>query len=414
MRAGYPQRSATVKKSLWLLGVAVFVGVLLAAIVVPTSGELPWREEVERRDYVALAQLQHRVSFGELEWARSIVDPYNQLAPYLVVSESTARIRMRSGETPVVEVPLRTDAAARVGKRRVVLLDPGHRGGAWSRTESRHFDIGKGGAVREGTITYGTAELLRELLARQGWQVRLSRGAPPQQDFPAGQWLGFDAQREASFWLAEQRYRLGLPAWWVDRRSRAAVWLLRGERDAHAEYDLFELYNRFELGRRAAQAEADGASLTLSLHYNVSPHQDNGIVVFMPGNFLLGELVTASQRYYAIRRILDGSLQQSLEIGRAIGFAMQLELGLPVLGTDLDEPEWGAPRLPVDPQAGLFARNLAILRKSRGAALLIEGPCMNAPLENEELLRREIWVDGRAYPARAFSYARAVAAALTE
>jgi hypothetical protein len=56
----------------------------------------------------------------------------------------------------------------------------------------------------------------------------------------------------------------------------------------------------------------------------------------------------------------------------------------------------------------VFARDLAIPRRTPGVALVLEGPCVNHPDEYRRLLGADVQVDGRRYPARVQQYADAV------
>ena len=61
-----------------------------------------------------------------------------------------------------------------------ILLDPGHYGGAWSEHESRHVQRDGELPIREGNLTYATAELAAEALTQAGATVYLTREAPRQ------------------------------------------------------------------------------------------------------------------------------------------------------------------------------------------------------------------------------------------
>ena len=147
--------------------------------------------------------------------------------------------------------------------------------------------------------------------------------------------------------------------------------------------------------------------MTLSIHYDFTEADDNGVLVFMPGNFVEGDLATASQRFWAFRRVLDGSLEESRRLAGAMGRALMRRFDLPALAPAHDR-ETGAYWRPVDPDRGVFARNLAILRRTPGIVLLLEGPCVNQTQEYQRLQGTEVEVDGRRYPQRVRQYAEAV------
>jgi hypothetical protein len=193
----------------------------------------------------------------------------------------------------------------------------------------------------------------------------------------------------------------------------AALWG-RALRQEYARDQAFELFNRWDLRQRIAFADTAGADLFLSLHYNmVDGMGQNGIIVFVPGNFMQGELETDSQRYYATRLLASGVLREAVRLGRAIGLELQRAMQLPPIGEPRPTPDGAAPnRVLVDAAAALFARNLGVLRRAPMPALLLEGPCMNDPHEYARLTTMVGTIDGLAYPDRAVQYADAVVAAL--
>ena len=133
--------------------------------------------------------------------------------------------------------------------------------------------------------------------------------------------------------------------------------------------------------------------------------------MFVPGNFLPDELRTASQRFWALRRALDGTLPEIIALASTLGQALMDHLDLPALARESGHPP-PDPWLPVDPAHGVFARNLAILRRTPGPALVLEGPCVNQVDEYRRLVGTEIEVDGRRYPRRIRQYADALLAGL--
>jgi hypothetical protein len=122
-----------------------------------------------------------------------------------------------------------------------------------------------------------------------------------------------------------------------------------------------------------------------------------------------GELVTPSQRYWAVRRVLDGQLPAMLELGRAIMREMHDTLKVPIVEY-VEKPAVPWPKkLAVDPTLGVYARNLAMLRRTRGPVVLVEGPPVDNPREHGRLQESGVVVDGVDYPPRVEAYARAVA-----
>jgi N-acetylmuramoyl-L-alanine amidase len=390
-----------------MVGVAAAALVLLVALpLVPLPRACdPRAEEVTPAAYRELSRFAGTRSRAEIEDALRLVDPHQQLGPFLSLSDGSLDIRIEPGEhRPIVSIPLRTaatpaDQPALAPWRRIA-LDPGHSGGSWSRLEQRHFRPPGGIELREGDLNWATARLVERQLRHAGLEVLLLRDPPPQVPFDATQVAGFDPGTEGRLWLADNHQS---PVAWLSPRVALALW--RERRRAEVERP-FELFTRFELRRRAAAAGAFGADVTLSLHYNHTETGRNGVLVFVPGNFLPGELRTESQRYWALLRVLDGHQQATLALARAMGRALQSELELPASAEIV--PTW----LPVDATAGVYARNLAMGRRTAGVVLLLEGPPVNHPQEYRRLQGTELEVDGRRYPTRVQQYARAVVAAL--
>jgi hypothetical protein len=79
----------------------------------------------------------------------------------------------------------------------------------------------------------------------------------------------------------------------------------------------------------------------------------------------------------------------------------------PALSSDHDA-ETGRFWRPIDPERGVYARNLAVLRRTPGIVLLLEGPCVNQTAEYQRLQGGEIEIDGQRYPERVRQYAQAI------
>jgi len=367
----------------------------------------PRRDEVPAERYAELGRFSDTRTRAEIEAALRIVDPHGALAPYLTLTDAALEVRLAAGDrAPAARVGLRAaPAPARSWPRRRIALDPGHWGGAWSRIEKRHWSRDGGPVVREGDLAWATARLLERDLAAAGMEVRLLRGPPPVAAFPAGADPRFDLGHEAGLWLAEQP---GTDPPWL-----APLWSVRLWQQARrfARDNTFELHNRHDLRRRAAAAAEMAPDVTLSLHYDFTTSDTNGVLVFVPGSYMPDELVTASQRFWALRRVVDGTVDENHRLARAMADALMRRFELPALYAE-QVGETATDWLPVDRQRGVYARNLAISRRTPGVVLLLEGPCVNEAREYRRLLGTEIEVDGRRYPARVRQYADGVLEAL--
>ncbi len=378
-------------------------------------------EEVPRQAFRALETVTPRA----LERYRHTVDPLGQLDPYLSVEGDAVRIRYDADspwrdleplEEPAVAgpiAPVSTNADGSLAGLRVA-LDPGHRGGAWSIDERRHITVGPGPAVREGDLTYAVALQLAQMLRDRGAEVLLTRGPPPDRRFPRGGFPEYDPLTEARQWASELQHLSALESvtqWLGSPLGALALPFFVRQLPLMSP---FKLYNRYELRRRSQLAEAFAPHVTLSLHFNVARDPlTNGVIVFLLGNFVRDELATPSQRYYALRALSSGALERARPLAISLGRALQEELALGPLSEPSEHPLGVAKKIPVAPEDGVFARNLALLRRTPGVVLLVEGPCMNAVGEFERLQARDVKLpDGRWSSSRTTQYARAVFRAL--
>lgn len=401
-------------------GGLALLGILTALGMAPLPPRFAsWEEELDIRNFDTLGLFSGRVTRQEFDEALRLIDPKGQMTPALVYDDSRLRV-YESGKRSKVfaEVTFRdprsTPWSGPARPVRRVMLDPGHRGGAWSEIEKRHVTLNGGPPVREGDLTFATALVLRERLETAGVTVALTRGEPPSEPFPYGVHDGFDADREAAQWLAENRAEASIQPWarWP---SLLGGFFLGKRKEAFIAEQAFALYNRYELRLRSDQAAAWEPDVTLSLHYNMTGGEPrNGILVFVPGNFMSGELETLSQRFFALRRALDGTLPATLELARRIGEAMQRHMELPVLYVPARQPSDLRNKVELDVGSGVYARNLAILRRTPGVALLLEGPCMDHPEEYQRLLGDHVTAGARTVPRRVEQYASAVFEALMQ
>jgi N-acetylmuramoyl-L-alanine amidase len=389
------------------------VAATIALLFVPLpQGCDPRTDELPPDRYGELARFDGARTRAEIEADLRLVDPHGALAPYLILTDKQLAVRLVPGDrTAVVWVGLRPpDQAAPPTPRRYrrVAVDPGHFGGAWAQAEKRHHSRDGGPTVREGDLTWATAGLLARRLRDAGGEVRLLRGPPPTAAFARDADPTFDPDREAGFWMAINRDPGHDPPWLAPWWA-VGLWRQRRQLADDSRYDLFVQH---DLRRRAAEAAAFAPDVTVSLHFNYTLEDRNGVLVFVPGNFLPGELITPSQRFWALRHVLDGTLADNVRLASAMGAALKRHFALPALrpsGHELTEPPtW----LPVDPDNGVYARNLGVLRRAPGVSLLLEGPCLNQTDEYPRMLGTELEIDGRRYPARLRQYADAVIEAL--
>jgi N-acetylmuramoyl-L-alanine amidase len=193
-------------------------------------------------------------------------------------------------------------------------------------------------------------------------------------------------------------------------RLRAALAATVWAQNAAEDHSAFAAFNRFDYRRRGLMSGEIAADLMLSLHHNMCKYTYlNRVAAFIPGAVTPSEAKQAGFAFFAFRRALEGDLPLLTELARSIAQHMQDELGVSAHQRP-GKPD--SPRLDIDAAGGVFARNLAVLRRATGPVVLIEGPCMNHPAEYRRLTRQELTIDGLPLPDRVREYAAAVDAAL--
>jgi len=352
----------------------------------------------------------------------ALIDPHGALHPYLRLHDDGAELQEAPGGEALAAVSWSlaspVNGAPRVEQLRDlrVLIDPGHFGGQWSEIEKRHIVVGERPPVREGNLTWATARLMEEELRASGAKPVVSRPPPPQSPFPEPP-PRFSDDQELLAWLRAHLARQPLTSWLSDNpvqlRLLHDAYREPPEEETPAVRAFFTLFNRFDLRRRSQLAEEIGADITLSIHYNVARDPEvNKVLAFVPGGVLAEEMESGPERYWAFKRAIGDELPTLIELAGAISSAMQEELG--VSGKS-NEPIRRPPRkTPVDEDNGVFARNLAVLKRTPGLVLLLEGPCMNNPEEHQRLLDDSVQIDGEGHPERARQYARAAVRGLKE
>lgn len=351
-----------------------------------SQGSIEHSPEVRRGDYATLVKLTGRVTAAGFRQALKRIDPLGQLEPFVELAPHAVAIRYKVDTLPLVTVPLAREKApdavvspGLVGKR--ILLDPGHFGGAWSALEHRHFGPADA-PLREGNLTYVVARALEDRLLRAGAEVLFTRGPPPEH-----------------------------PPRWTSLARQYALTL----GDTRSTQELFDDFARIHLRQRGWMAEGLGADVTLSLHFNLCRDEaSNGVIVFVPGHAMAGELETPTERFFALRRALEGDLETMDALARTVSRSLQQHLGLPAIrALSSNAPPHVTRKTVVDLEHGVWARNLAMLKRSQGPVLLIEGPCMNNPEERRWLLEEQSFARVQAqFGARTQAYAQAVFEAL--
>jgi hypothetical protein len=65
-------------------------------------------------------------------------------------------------------------------------------------------------------------------------------------------------------------------------------------------------------------------------------------------------------------------------------------------------------KLPIDGSVGLYARNLAMLKRTAGLVLLFGGACVDNVEEYDRLQEQAVEIDGERYPLRVKQFSDAI------
>ncbi|MEE2959215.1 MAG: N-acetylmuramoyl-L-alanine amidase [Myxococcota bacterium] len=355
--------------------------------------ENPWAEEITWADFQALQTETPPLQADTFKHWLPRVDPLGQFKNFMLVQPEGIKVYESPNRqtSPIVipfiqntTTPAPTQATGEpkplMGVR--IALDPGHFGGAWSEIEHRHYPVKDKKPVKEGDLTYATALHLKQHLEAQGAEIILTRQAPPTQSFDTYLPPHFDETREAAYWLRHQQTNALTRFWLWLHPARIAIRALELAKENTMENKRFKLFKFFDLRRRSQFVNSCKVDLTLSLHYNASTNRHvNHLMLFLPGNFMAHELQSLTGRYYGLRRLLENSLHRTHEIANHVAHTMGTELKLPLIPA-----EERINRLPLKNSPGVYARNLALLKRTQGPVLLIEGPFMTNTQEYDRLV----------------------------
>ncbi len=274
-----------------------------------------------------------------------------------------------------------------------IALDPGHFGGIFSELEKRSVtipemasqSIGASSHISEGTLTYLTAFLLKQLLENEGAEVYITRPG-----------IGIGAHDLDFFsWLQHN------PQVWTGPDSLSDLFIKK--------------YNREDLLSRIQKINHFSPDIAVIIHYNSDiPDSETGFtshnysMAFVPGAFCREELNTKEARYEFMRLLVTDTVQDSIRLSECLGRSFETQLNVPLFS------EQGKPPIPsylleasLLQKRGVYARNLALTRGVHAPVCYGETLIQNNRDEFERLLRQEIVIDGILGPRRVREVAQA-------
>ncbi len=299
------------------------------------------------------------------------------------------------------------------GKR--IALDPGHLGGDMRFIEERYVHMKPsdkiGGrddvAFDEGTLTLGTALILKRLLESAGATVMMTKTQVGESAYHKS----FADWKRDDFEVEAKKKVEALPE---EKRAEALKWWMNTT-DAEK---FSKLYNAHDLTARAEKINEFKPDLTLMIHYNAIPQDrvdghnvgtdENFNMAFIPGSFVGGELKVREARYHFLRLLLTGTLEKSEKLSKFAMEAFAKELGVT---SEIKDPKASAPYLEQyclkTDSDGVYCRNLGLTRQTKGVICYGETLCQINFEESLRLAEKDITEAGIKLPKRIEAVARA-------
>lgn len=269
-----------------------------------------------------------------------------------------------------------------------IAIDPGHIGGEWAKMEERWFSVGGAPAVCEGDLTLKVARLLKPKLEALGAAVSMVRdSAAPltplrPKDFLSQVTPGEDPQKQSERLF----YRT------AEIRARA---------------DLVNLTLK--------------PDLVLCLHFNAEPWgnansptlvDQSHVHLLLNGGYTDDEVMMEDQRFELLRKLLQRTHEEEVEIGTDVAAAFYSATGLPAYQY---HPEAKNART-VAGNPFLWARNLLANRLYDCPVIFMEPYVMNSRRDHARIQAGDYeglrQVDGQPQPSIFQEYAEAVAQGL--
>jgi len=316
---------------------------------------------------------------GTTHWEDHMLDPYKPIEDWIASDDA--------------DKPL-------MGLR--VALDPGHVAGSLEEAEleGKYIKVRKGAQQLdinfwEADLTLATALMIQRELANKGAEVMLTRQLPgySSMGIPYSEWKRRQMKKDLEAELRAGRITLEEKIYFQRRAT---------------DRDLFRrFFNQLDLRNRAKLVNAFKPHIVLIIHYNVDkdnwekrdaegyfqPGNANYCMAFVPGGIMSKELSTPEDRMYLLYALLTQNIQKSRTLASDFIEASvkhtQVEIVSPISGPDYLQAACRA-----TPEAGVYARNLALTRMITRPLCYGESLCQDHWKEIQELSKAEIEIQG--------------------
>ena len=303
----------------------------------------------------------------------------------------------KAAQTPefsvkLLRAPNAANAAPKNGLNgKVIVLDPGHFGGAYAKVEDRiiQADMPDGTAAdfNEGTLNMATALHLKELLSKAGATVHLTKDAVGKGAISAS----FEEWKNGPEFLAAVEKKIEKIADSAKRQAARDWWLKES-----TDLEKFRmLYNSLDIEERVKVISQLKPDLTLFIHYNAGSTKDpvsgkniltkeNYCMAFVGGSYMKGELATPESRQNFVKQLFGDSLDESAKVSSLIVKELVTGLGInPVSEHNEIAQELYLKKSCVKICDGVYARNMSSTQKVPGVVCYAEPLCQ----DNETMCR---------------------------
>ncbi len=262
-------------------------------------------------------------------------------------------------------------------KGKKIALDPGHFAGNMetARIEQKFINFLPSASnplkdtirFNEGTLTYQTADLLKQMLLEQGAIVMVTR---PKQNHTSFQmtydeWLGKRKKTVLDSLLKSKA---------MDAKRYTRLMSLSKEK-------LFwEFFRDYELMERSRLINTFKPDATIIIHYNVDekntdwirPGTKNFTMAFIGGGMTADNFSKPINKVHFLRLLLTGQLNASERLSALTVNEFSSKLGIPV--AQRNDADYLRDNCMKTPSNGVFCRNLALCRSIN--SVLVYGECL--------------------------------------
>ncbi|HVF72876.1 MAG TPA: hypothetical protein VM940_14835 [Chthoniobacterales bacterium] len=251
-----------------------------------------------------------------------------------------------------------------------IALDPGHIGGAWSKTEERWFKAGEAAPIEEGEMTLRVAKMVAEKLQTMGATVSFVRQkTEPVTPYRPAHFLETARAVLKANGIENPRENFDDPA--DPLKDQTVRW-----QSELLFYRVSEIRERARLVNEKLRPD-----VVLCLHFNAEAWGDernptlidkNHLHLLVNGSYLPAELEFDDERFEMMHRLLSRTYDEELKIADTAATAMAKATGLPPYQYTTDNV------VKAGTSGYVYARNLVATRLYQCPVVYYEPYVMNS------------------------------------